>query len=126
MEAEEMLVALRTEQEQRCVLGKQYQTDTTKMSLLSHEDTGNNFTYTLQGTGATATRIGKDYEIKMLSYKTGELCCSGSGCAALNKGYPSDSGGREEDHRRRYPSLPCPVFETFPCSAPNERSSRFY
>jgi hypothetical protein len=88
-EAEEMLAAIRSEQEQRCVVGNTYQTDKNKMSLLSSNNTGKSFTYSLQETGATASREEKDYEIKMISYKTGALCCEGDGCAALNKGYPA-------------------------------------
>ena len=86
-EAEETLEAIRSEQEQRCVVGQSYQTDKSKMSLLSSNNTGKDFIYTLQRTGATANREEKEYKIRMISYKTGALCCEGSGCEMLNKGY---------------------------------------
>ena len=89
LEAEEMLLALRGEQEKRCVAGNAYQTDSSQLSMLNPANTGDNFSYTLQETGATASRTGKNYEIKMISYKTGKLCCSGVGCSELNKNYPT-------------------------------------
>ena len=88
LEAEETLVAIRSEQEARCVVGHGYETDKNRLSLLREHSSNPNFTYTLQETGATASRVGKDYEIKMLSYKTGSLCCEGTECVNLNKGYP--------------------------------------
>jgi Tfp pilus assembly protein PilE len=87
VEAEEMLSTIRAEQERRCQAGSGYETNQAQFPILTNAQTGSNFTYSLQEVGATATRIGKDYEIKMLSYKTGRLCCSGSGCEALGKNY---------------------------------------
>ena len=97
MEAEQLLSAVRMEQEQRCVLGKLYQTDTSKMTLLASGELGKNYTVNLEGKGTAAISTNKDYEIKMLSYKTGELCCSGSYCSSLNKNYPTYGVSDVED-----------------------------
>ena len=94
-EAEEMLSAVRTEQEKRCTLGQNYTGDFSKMSTVAYAKSAgsqgqtSNYTYTLTSTGVEAVRSGKDYVLKIPSYKTGEICCEGSGCDALNKSYPS-------------------------------------
>lgn len=94
-EAEAMLSAVRTEQEKRCTLGQDYTGDFSKMTTVAYaknaESQGQtgNYTYTLTSTGVEASRSGKDYVLKIPSYKTGEICCEGSGCDALNKSYPS-------------------------------------
>ena len=67
------------------------------MALLSTGDTGRNYNYSLQSVGATAQSASKDYRLKMLSYKTGELCCEGSYCGSLNKSYPSCSNASVTD-----------------------------
>lgn len=90
-EAEEIFSAVRTEQESRCVLGKNYLTDKTALSMLSGADNSANYVYTLTGQGITATS-GKGYTLKMLSYKDGRICCEGEYCDSLNKNYPSCTG----------------------------------
>lgn len=94
-EAEEMLAAVRMEQEKRCSLGQNYTGDLGNIPTVAYAKTSasqgktNNYTYTLTSTGIEASRSGKDYVIKIPSYKTGQMCCEGSGCDALNKSYPS-------------------------------------
>ena len=96
-EAEEMLSAVRMEQEKRCTLGQGYTGDFSKMSTVAYANIGNsqaktgNYTYTLTATGVSAKRGGENYVLKIPSYKTGEICCEGEGCEALNKSYPSCS-----------------------------------
>lgn len=89
-EAEEMLSAVRSEQEQRCVLGKNYLTDNTQVQALASASNGKNYTYSLQSTGASASS-GKGYTLRMPSYKDGQMCCEGTYCDKLNKSYPSCS-----------------------------------
>lgn len=89
-EAEEMLSAVRSEQEQRCVLGKTYLTDNTQVQALASASNGKNYTYSLQSTGASASS-GKGYTLRMPSYKNGQMCCEGAYCDKLNKSYPSCS-----------------------------------
>ena len=93
-EAESMLSAVRTEQEKRCSLGQNYTGDFSKIPAVAYAKSGEgraqsaNYTYALMATGASAVREGKDYVLKMPSYKSGEICCEGEGCEALNKSYP--------------------------------------
>ena len=93
-EAENMLSAVRTEQEKRCSLGQNYTGDFGKIQTVAYAKTGQgraqtaNYIYTLTATGASASREGKEYVLKMPSYKSGEICCEGAGCEALNKSYP--------------------------------------
>ena len=92
-EAENMLSAVRTEQEKRCSLGQNYTGDFGKIETVAYARTGEgraqsaNYTYALTETGASAVREGKDYVLKMPSYKSGEICCEGEGCESLNKSY---------------------------------------
>ena len=94
-EAENILSAVRTEQEQRCLAGKKYETEKMSFPALVEANRSGNYTYTLQLGGAVAVRKNakledaKYYELRMSSYKTGELCCSGAYCSSLNKDYPS-------------------------------------
>ena len=96
-EAERMLAAVRTEQEKRCNLGQNYTGNFSNIPTVAYARTGNgqaksaNYTYTLTETGVSASRAGKDYVLKIPSYKSGQLCCEGEGCSALNKSYPSCS-----------------------------------
>lgn len=84
-EAEDIFAAVRTEQENRCMLGKTYQTDKSKVQMLSSV-TGNNYQYNLTEQGITASSD-KGYQLKMLSYKDGSICCEGAYCDSLNKSY---------------------------------------
>ena len=92
-EAENMLSAVRTEQEKRCSLGQNYTGDFGKIETVAYARTGEgraqsaNYTYALTATGASASREGKEYVLKMPSYKSGEICCEGEGCESLNKSY---------------------------------------
>ena len=89
-EAEEIFNAVRTEQENRCVFGKEYLTDKSQVSLLAGADNSANYTYSLTEQGIVASS-GKGYQLKMLSYKDGQICCEGEYCGNLNKRYPSCS-----------------------------------
>ena len=87
-EAEEMMAAVRTEQEKRCALDKSYTTDAATVNLASLNT--KNFNYTLKNTGMEAASKGKyGYTFKMPSYRDGRLCCDNAEqCAKLNKNYP--------------------------------------
>ncbi len=87
-EAEEMMASVRTEQEKRCALDKNYTTDAKLVNLASLNT--KNFNYTLKNTGIEAASTGKyGYTLKMPSYRDGRLCCdSAEQCAKLNKNYP--------------------------------------
>ena len=93
-EAENMLSAVRMEQEKRCTLGKKYTGDFADISTVAYAKTGpaeaksSNYTYKLTTVGVEANRADSNYTLKIPSYKSGELCCSGEGCEALNKSYP--------------------------------------
>ena len=93
-EAEELLTAIRTEQERRCTLDKPYAGYFEDLGdiIASKSDTPKtetkNYSYQLEEHGASATRLDKDYKIAIPSYSDGRLCCEGSYCASLNKNYP--------------------------------------
>ena len=87
-EAERILTALRTEQEHRCVLGKEYHSQTGRTDTLADAKNGKNYTYSLTRMGSRAVSA-KGYSIQMPSYKSGVLCCSGNYCNKLNKSYPA-------------------------------------
>lgn len=89
-EAEEVLSALRTEQEYRCVQGKNYQMNVEQLGGLASAKNSKNYAYSLTATGAKATS-GKGYSIAMPSYQNGQLCCEGDYCGSLNKSYPACS-----------------------------------
>ena len=92
-EAEAMLMAVRSEQEARCALDRPYLQDTQKGQLaVLPSNTGSNYTYTLTGSGITASSQDKDYALKIESYQDGSICCSGTYCASLNKKYPACTG----------------------------------
>ena len=89
-EAESILTSLRTEQEHRCVLGKEYQIIPERVESLASAKDSRNYTYSLTRTGAKATSS-KGYTIAMPAYQNGQLCCEGDYCSSLNKSYPSCS-----------------------------------
>jgi Tfp pilus assembly protein PilE len=63
-EAEELMSAVRTEQEKRCALDKEYLTEVTKLTEVLPTDTTKNFAYTLTSTGIKAASKGKySYEL---------------------------------------------------------------
>ena len=112
-EAEDIFAAVRTEQENRCVFGKKYLTDKKQLTMLAGADNSANYTYSLTNQGITAASS-KGYQLKMLSYKDGQICCDGEYCGSLNKSYPSCSalsvasdecaGEVTEDHKMCSPS----------------------
>lgn len=89
-EAEELMAAVRTEQEKRCALDKNYLTDLDKLSEIIPASDTKNFTYVATATGIQAKSKGKyGYTLEMPSYRDGRLCCeSAEECTKLNKDYP--------------------------------------
>ena len=89
-EAEEMMAAVRTEQEKRCALDQKYQTEIVKLAEIIPQEESKNFSYSLTTTGIEAQSKGKyGYTLKMPSYADGRLCCEDAEeCAKLNKDYP--------------------------------------
>lgn len=87
-EAENMLAAVRTEQEKRCTMGKNYQRDPDQVAVLASAKESKNYTYSLSRTGIVASNT-SGYSIEMPSYKEGTLCCRGEYCNQLNKDYPT-------------------------------------
>lgn len=87
-EAEELMAAVRTEQERRCALDKNYTKNKDAVNLASLNT--KNFTYALGDTGIEAVSTGKyAYTLKMPSYRDGRLCCEdAAACGHLNKDYP--------------------------------------
>ena len=90
-EAENLLSAVRTEQEKRCTIGKGYTSVRSDIPTLAQAGSSSNYTYSFDTAGATAQSSGKDYAIKVLSYKDGRMCCEGDYCDKLSKDYPSCS-----------------------------------
>lgn len=90
-EAEEMMAAVRTEQEKRCILGQHYATTQQHLAVLSQAGKSSTYQYNLLSKGIEAQRESgdenKNYSLKMW-YRTGEMCCAGAGCKDLNKNYP--------------------------------------
>lgn len=91
-EAEELMAAVRTEQEKRCMLDENYLTDLSDLSDIIPSVNTKNFVYrsNQQGTGIEAQSKGKySYTLKMPSYADGRLCCENEEqCSKLNKDYP--------------------------------------
>lgn len=91
-EAEELMAAVRTEQEKRCSLDQDYLSDLSKLSDIIPSTDTKNFVYSTnaEGTGIEAQSKGKfGYTLKMPSYKDGRLCCDNEEeCLKLNKDYP--------------------------------------
>ena len=92
-EAEQLMAAVRTEQEYRCSLDKPYIGDINKLSQIIPAASTKHFTYSLDNTGMLASSNGKySYSLKMPSYADGRICCDGDECSKLNKDYPSCDG----------------------------------
>ena len=87
-EAEELMAAVRTEQEKRCSLDQDYLSDLSKLSDIIPSTDTKNFVYSTnaEGTGIEAQSKGKfGYTLKMPSYKDGRLCCDNEEeCLKLN------------------------------------------
>ena len=95
-EAEEMMSAVRMEQERRCTLDQNYTTNFDSLSdvmsdVIASANT-KNYTYSLQSQGISAKSNSGDYTLKILSYEDGSYCCTGEGCKKLNKNYPDCAG----------------------------------
>ncbi len=106
-EAEEVMAAIRTEQEYRCSLNKPYTTDFTsfiesgdvklaRMPETASKAQSKNFTYQLTNAGVTAksTDPNKDYTLEMPSFADGRISCTGDYCHQLNKDYPTSDALR--------------------------------
>ena len=91
-EAEEMMSAVRTEQERRCAMDKPYTLNFDNLSDVVSSSNTKNYTYSLQAEGVSATSNKGDYTLKMLSYQDGSFCCEGDDCTKLNKNYPNCDG----------------------------------
>ncbi len=87
-EAEEMMSAVRMEQERRCTLDQNYTTNFSNLSDVIASANTKNYTYSLQSQGISAKSASGDYTLKILSYEDGSYCCTGTGCKKLNKNYP--------------------------------------
>ncbi len=87
-EAEEMMTAVRNEQEARCTMGRNYIGKDNETKLSSYK-AGKNFNYELESVGMLAKASSGNYTLEMPSYVDGRICCSGDGCEDLNKSYPS-------------------------------------
>ena len=88
-EAEEMMSAVRMEQERRCSMDKNYTTKFSNLQDIIASNTTKNYTYSLQKQGISAKSNNADYTLKILSYEDGSYCCEGDGCKKLNKNYPA-------------------------------------
>ena len=86
-EAENVMAAVRNEQEARCMVGRDYTADTDKLASLP-KATSKNYTYTLDAQGITATAKDGEYVLQIPSYTDGRICCMGKDCEHLNKDYP--------------------------------------
>ena len=91
-EAEEMMSAVRTEQERRCAMDKPYTLKFDNLSDVVSSSNTKNYTYSLQNEGISAKSNKGKYTLKMLSYQDGSFCCEGDDCTKLNKNYPSCDG----------------------------------
>ena len=85
-EAENIMRAVRSEQEARCTLDKNYTAQASELASFPANE-GNNYTYVLNDRGIFARSRHKNYTLRMPSYRTGEICCDGDDCGSLGKGY---------------------------------------
>ena len=89
-EAEGIMRAIRTEQERRCALDKNYFGDLSAMSDLVPTADTEHYTYAALTGGVSAQSKGKlNYQLQIPSYADGRLCCEGADCNQLNKDYPT-------------------------------------
>ena len=91
-EAEEMMSAVRTEQERRCAMDQKYTLEMESLSDIISSGKTKDYNYSLQAEGISAQSNTEDYTIKMLSYQDGSFCCTGEDCSKLNKNYPKCEG----------------------------------
>lgn len=92
MEAERMVLAIRGEQEQRCILDKKYTQNPSRLGVLpsgvtkdSNTFSHGDFTYTLSAGGLVATNNVNNYTLELPSYTDGRICCDN--CTDLNRNY---------------------------------------
>ena len=92
MEAERMVLAIRGEQEQRCMLDKKYTQNPAHLSVIpsgvtkdTHTFSHGDFTYTLSAEGLEAVNNVNNYTLELPSYTDGRICCDN--CADLNRDY---------------------------------------
>ncbi len=106
-EAENIMAAVRNEQEARCMVGRDYvgQNEIGKLASLP-KATSKNYTYTLDAQGITATAKDGNYTLQIPSYTDGRICCSGAGCDGLNKDYPKCDSFTPEQATCEVP-IPC-------------------
>ena len=89
-EAENIMEAVRTEQERRCALSKTYAGDIAQLTDIVPNATTGNFTYSVSGTGVLASSQGSyNYTLKIPSYADGRIFSDGDDCSKLNKDYPT-------------------------------------
>ena len=86
-EAEDIMAAVRNEQEARCTLWKDYTGDASKLASLPNGGS-KHFNYALDKQGITATNGSGGYVLRIPSYTDGRICCA-SGCDKLNRDYPT-------------------------------------
>ena len=84
-EAEELMSAVRTEQEKRCVLDKNYLTDFKAIGDIAASKNSKNYAYSLTSTGMEAQSKGKyGYTLKMPSYADGLLSVNSYGRRSMS------------------------------------------
>lgn len=87
-EAENIMRAVRTEQEARCTLDRNYTANAAELSSWP-ANVGHNYTYGLLASGIMATTANNrdaSYTLYM-DYGRGRICCDGADCDRLNKSY---------------------------------------
>jgi len=93
LEAEHVMLSVRTEQTARCTLDRDYTNVLEELVSVPAHDS-HNFSYRLTSTGIIAANLAKDYELVMKSYQHGGFCCRGKNgkgagdCGDLIKNYP--------------------------------------
>ncbi len=115
LEAERIVVAIRGEQEQRCLLDKKYTQTPSKLTVIPGGVSVNgnvfsygDFEYTLSYDGGmTALHKDKNYLLEMPSYTDGRICCDN--CDGLNKNYQPCSDLMDTDITENYqePATEC-------------------
>ncbi len=102
LEAEQMMQAVRNEQEMRCTLGKKYTAEAGKVKKFAKtKASGNkyvtaNFTYTLTNLGMKATSLnGGGYTLELPYYLDGRICCDE--CGNFTKNYVTCGELNNED-----------------------------
>ncbi|MBR4682173.1 MAG: prepilin-type N-terminal cleavage/methylation domain-containing protein [Elusimicrobiaceae bacterium] len=101
-EAEEVMRAVRMEQERRCALDKPYATNLAALTDVLPRTSTDSYNYVALAAGMNAQSKQLKYELRMPSYVDGRICCEGEGCSQLNKDYPTC------DELRRMPDYEAP------------------